>query len=177
MDSLVQPCYSQLLPVCLCLPSKFSQGHTVTLSASTFQVSQGYTVTLHLPNGGVKCQSRIQHTKDTCLKPTPSSASILELPDRHRNYRKQICLEMLSTNTNKRTLEGHVETIDRYLVKLKILRKLESSHATLRNEKILETPLGKNSNIWWLRYKRNLTNGKMRNRQPRKSENCWDKQK
>ena len=92
MDSLVQPCYSQLLPVCLRLPSKFSQGHTVTL---------------HLPNGGVKCQSRIQHTKETCLKPTPSSASILEIPDRHRNYRKQIRLEMLSTNTNKRTLEGH----------------------------------------------------------------------
>ena len=66
MDSLVQPCYSQLLPVCLRLPSKFSQGHTVTL---------------HLPNGGVKCQSRIQHTKETCLKPTPSSASILEIPD------------------------------------------------------------------------------------------------
>jgi len=73
---------------------------------------------------------------------------------------------MLSTNTNKRTLEGHVETIGnvlsnlqekayafgvsylvyRYLVK--ILRKLESSHATLRNEKILETSLGRNSNIW-----------------------------
>ena len=140
MDSLVQPCYSQLLPVCLCLPSKFSQGHTA----------------LHLPNGGVKCQSRIQHTKETCLKPTPCAASILEIPDRHRNYRKQIRLEMLSTNTNKRTLEGHVETIGnvlsnlqekhmlsesdlvyRYLVK--ILRKLESSHATLRNEKILET--------------------------------------
>ena len=31
MDSLVQPCYSQLLPVCLRLSSKFSQGHTVTL--------------------------------------------------------------------------------------------------------------------------------------------------
>jgi len=38
MDSLVQPCYSQLLPGCLRLPSMFSQGHTATL---------------HLPNGGI----------------------------------------------------------------------------------------------------------------------------
>ena len=112
MDSLVQPCYSQLLPVCLRLPSKFSQGHTVTL---------------HLPNGGVKCQSRIQHTKETCLKPTPSSASILEIPDRHRNYRKQIRLEMLSTNTNKRTLEGHVETIGN------VLSNLQEKHMLLES--------------------------------------------
>ena len=66
---------------------------------------------------------------------------------------------MLSTNTNKRTLEGHVETIGKVLSKgkayafgvsylvyrylVKSLRKLESSHATLRNEKILETSLGR----------------------------------
>ena len=105
MDSLVQPCYSQLLPVCLRLPSKFSQGHTVTL---------------HLPNGGVKCQSRIQHTKETCLKPTPCSALILEIPDRHRNYQKQIRLDMLSTNSNQRTLEGCVETLEMYF---RIFRK------------------------------------------------------
>ena len=103
MDSLVQPCYSQLLPVCLRLPSKFSQG---------------YTVTLHLPTGGVKCQSRIQHTKETCLKPTPSSASILEIPDSHRNYLKQIRLDMLSTNTKQRTFEGCVETIGYVLLNL-----------------------------------------------------------
>ena len=112
MDSLVQPCSSQLLPVCLRLPSKFSQGHTVTL---------------HLPNGGVKCQSRIQHTEETCLKPTPCSASILEIPDRHRNYRKQIRLDMLSTNTNQRTHEGCVETIG------SVLSNLQGKHMLLES--------------------------------------------
>ena len=103
MDSLVQPCYSQLLPVCLRLPSKFSQGHIVTL---------------HLPNGGVECQSRIKRTGETWLKPTPCSASILEIPDRHRYYRKQIRLDMLSTNSNQRTLEGCVEIIGNVLSNL-----------------------------------------------------------
>ena len=97
---------------CLRLPSKFSQG---------------YTVTLHLPNGGVKYHYRIQRTKETWLKPTPCSASILEILDRHRNYLKQIRLDMLSTNTNQRTHEGCVETIG------SVLSNLQGKHMLLES--------------------------------------------
>ena len=102
------------------------------------------------------CQSRIQRTEETWLKPTLCSASILEIPHRHRNYPKQIRLDMLSTNTKQRTFEGSVETIGYVLLNLQekayafginylvlILRKLESSHVSLRDEKILETSLAK----------------------------------
>ena len=41
------------------------------------------------------CQSCIQRTEETWLKPTLCSASILEIPHRHRNYPKQIRLDML----------------------------------------------------------------------------------
>ena len=63
---------------------------------------------------------------------------------------------MLSTNTKQRTFEGSVETIGYVLLNLQekayafginclvlILRKLESSHVSLRDEKILETSLAK----------------------------------
>ena len=112
------------------------------------------------------CQSRIQRTEETWLKPTLCSASILEIPHRHRNLLKQIRLDMLSTNTNqdprgmgrnnwKCTFEssgkayafGVSYLVYRYLVK--IVRKLESSHATLRIEKILETSLAKFEKFWW----------------------------
>ena len=102
------------------------------------------------------CQSRIQRTEETWLKPTLCSASILEIPHRHRNYPKQIRLDMLSTNTKQRTFEGSVQTIGYVLLNLQekayafginylvlILRKLESSHVSLWDEKILETSLAK----------------------------------
>ena len=108
------------------------------------------------PMEGWNCQSRIQRTEETWLKPTLCSASILEIPHRHRNYPKQIRLDMLSTNTKQRTFEGSVETIGYVLLNLQekayafginylvlILRKLESSHVSLRDEKILETSLAK----------------------------------
>ena len=102
------------------------------------------------PMEGWNCQSRIQRTEETWLKPTLCSASILEIPHRHRNYLKQIRLDMLSTNTKQRTFEGCVETIGYVLLNLQekhmlvlILRKLESSHESLRDEKILETSLAK----------------------------------
>ena len=47
------------------------------------------------PMEGWNCQSRIQRTEETWLKPTLCSASILEIPHRHRNYPKQIRLDML----------------------------------------------------------------------------------
>ena len=63
---------------------------------------------------------------------------------------------MPSTNTKQRTFEGGVETIVYVLLNLQekayafrinylvlILRKLESSHVSLRDEKILETSLAK----------------------------------
>jgi len=63
---------------------------------------------------------------------------------------------MLSTNTKQRTFEGSVQTIGYVLLNLQeeeyafgihylgvILRKLESSHVSLRDEKILETSLAK----------------------------------
>ena len=106
---------------------------------------------------GWNCQSRIQRTEETRrLKPTLCSASILEIPHRHRNYLKQIRLDMLSTNTKQRTFEGCVETIGYVLLNLQgkhmmvlILRKLESSHESLRDEKILETSLAKFEKFWW----------------------------
>ena len=142
MDSLVQPCYSQLLPGCLRLPSMFSQGHTATL---------------HLPNEGiVNLVSNVLRKHDSnrpyalprfwkshidieiiqskfvwiCYPPIQSRLLAENLRRKRRNNwictfessRKSICF--------RNQVSG-------------LLRKLESSHVSLRDEKILETSLAK----------------------------------
>ena len=138
MDSPVQPCYST----------------SPWVSASTIHV---FPRTYRDPASPQwwNCQSRIQRTEETWLKPTLCSASILEIPHRHRNYLKQIRLDMLSTNTKQRTFEGSVQTIGYVLLNLQEkayafgIKKLESSHVSLRDEKILETSLAKFEKFWW----------------------------
>ena len=163
MDSLVQPCYSQLLPVCLRLPSKFSQGHTVTLHLPM----EGWNVNLvfsiprkhasNLPHALLrfwKSQIDIEIIESKfvwkCYPPIqirePSKDMSKRLEMFFRIFRKSICFR---------------SQLSSLPVSCQDFKKTRKFTCNSSKRKDSGNVTGQNSNnFWWLHDERNLTNEK-----------------